>query len=412
MQRWDIFCRILDNYGDIGVCWRLARQLAQEHKLVVRLWVDDLEVAKRLIGGLDAGLENQTIAGVEICHWLEPFKDLPVADVVIEAFACELPASYLTAMATSQKPLPLGPTQISPHPAKGRAREGVGGSEEVSESVTPIPTFPLQRGRSKSQVWLNLEYLSAEQWVAESHLLPSPHPTLPLVKHFFFPGFTAQSGGLIREQGLIEKRDAFQHDSQAQTTFWKKLGLTDSPSLKVSLFCYPHAPLADLLEAIASGTRTTTVFVSDSNTLTAIGDQLGLGRLMVGDNISKGNLTLQALPFLSQDDYDHLLWACDINFVRGEDSWVRALWAAKSFVWQPYWQEQDVHLNKLQAFLEFYSDGLPASAAEALRQAHINWSSNQFESHQFGSYQFEKTSWQALLDNLPTLQNHATLQSR
>ena len=154
MQRWDIFCRILDNYGDIGVCWRLARQLAQEHKLVVRLWVDDLEVAKRLIGGLDAGLENQTIAGVEICHWLEPFKDLPVADVVIEAFACELPASYLTAMATSQKPLPLGPTQISPHPANGRAREGVGGSEEVSESANtrhnhpPPPPTPKKQNKT------------------------------------------------------------------------------------------------------------------------------------------------------------------------------------------------------------------------------------------------------------------------
>jgi hypothetical protein len=21
---WDIFCRVIDNFGDIGVCWRLA----------------------------------------------------------------------------------------------------------------------------------------------------------------------------------------------------------------------------------------------------------------------------------------------------------------------------------------------------------------------------------------------------
>ncbi len=38
----DIFCAVVDNYGDIGVCWRLARQLAHEHGMTVRLWVDDL----------------------------------------------------------------------------------------------------------------------------------------------------------------------------------------------------------------------------------------------------------------------------------------------------------------------------------------------------------------------------------
>ncbi|MBY0444112.1 MAG: elongation factor P maturation arginine rhamnosyltransferase EarP, partial [Burkholderiales bacterium] len=38
--RWDIFCRVIDNYGDIGVCWRLARQLSFEHGFAVRLMVD------------------------------------------------------------------------------------------------------------------------------------------------------------------------------------------------------------------------------------------------------------------------------------------------------------------------------------------------------------------------------------
>ena len=25
---WDIFCQVIDNHGDVGVCWRLARELA------------------------------------------------------------------------------------------------------------------------------------------------------------------------------------------------------------------------------------------------------------------------------------------------------------------------------------------------------------------------------------------------
>ena len=113
MQRWDIFCKVVDNYGDIGVCWRLARQLAHEHGLAVRLWVNELAKAQQLIEGLETSLERQAMDGVEICHWAEPFADEMVADVVIEAFGCELPQNYLAAMAV----FPLIPP-LSPAPSK------------------------------------------------------------------------------------------------------------------------------------------------------------------------------------------------------------------------------------------------------------------------------------------------------
>ncbi|HET9045379.1 MAG TPA: elongation factor P maturation arginine rhamnosyltransferase EarP, partial [Casimicrobiaceae bacterium] len=41
-QRWDVFCKVVDNFGDAGVCWRLARQLVAEHDLAVTLWIDVL----------------------------------------------------------------------------------------------------------------------------------------------------------------------------------------------------------------------------------------------------------------------------------------------------------------------------------------------------------------------------------
>ena len=56
---------------------------------------------------------------------------------------------------------------------------------------------------------------------------------------------------------------------------------------------------------------------------------------------------------LTQHDFDHLLWACDLNFVRGEDSLVRALWAGQPFVWQIYPQHDDAHHAKLEAFLDW-----------------------------------------------------------
>ena len=102
--RWDIFCRIVDNFGDIGVCWRLARQLVNEHGQEVQLWVDDLSVMAALVPGLSEEKSLQCIDGVRVHRWPEHWRDQPVTDVVIEAFACTLPAAYLSALADSARP--------------------------------------------------------------------------------------------------------------------------------------------------------------------------------------------------------------------------------------------------------------------------------------------------------------------
>ena len=201
----DIFCTVVDNYGDIGVCWRLARQLAHEHGVAVRLWVDDLASFCRLCPEVDAQLAQQHCRGVEVRHWVALFPEVEPADLVIEAFACDLPQRYVAAMAAQQhKP-----------------------------------------------VWINLEYLSAEDWVEGCHKLPSPHPSLPLVKHFFFPGFTPKTGGLLLERDLLARRDAFQSDPQAITAYWKSLGIPASRAdeTRVSLFSYENSALPELLRA-------------------------------------------------------------------------------------------------------------------------------------------------------------------
>jgi uncharacterized repeat protein (TIGR03837 family) len=80
-----------------------------------------------------------------------------------------------------------------------------------------------------------------------------------------------------------------------------------------------------------------------------------------------------ALPWLSQPDYDRLLWSCDLNFVRGEDSFVRAQWAGVPFVWQIYPQHDGVHAAKLDAFLDRMLDGAGLAAATALRRLWRAW---------------------------------------
>ena len=282
----DIFCAVIDNYGDAGVCWRLAHQLANEYGWRVRLWIDDPAPLQQLAPDHAAG-------PVELRVWKMPWQDTEIVDVVIEAFACELPPAYIEAMAT----------------------------------------------RVRQPVWLNLEYLSAESWVAGCHGMSSPHPRLPLVKHFFFPGFAPGTGGLLRELDYDARRKGFD-----ESAFRTEFGLPPrSPDeLTVSLFSYPdNRALSELMRAWENSERPLRVLRPGSGETAR----------------TSGKLSVYPLPFLPQRRYDELLWACDLNFVRGEDSFVRAQWAGKPFVWQAYPQTDETHLAKLDAFLALHPAG-------------------------------------------------------
>ena len=329
MRSCDIFCTVVDNYGDIGVCWRLARQLAAEHGLRVRLWVDDLARFRRISPDIVPGQESQHSHGVEIKWWREPFPAADPADVVVEAFACNLPANYVAAMVARQ-----------PKPA-----------------------------------WINLEFLSAENWVQGCHALPSPHPSIPLVKHFFFPGFVIGTGGLLAEHGLTQARDRFQRSAAEQAGFWKALGLPAprAGELQVSLFCYPHDEVAALLRAWAAGGAPVRCLVPEGVAQQALSAFFAAENLAPGAVLRKDGLEVRIFPFLDQDEYDRLLWACDLNFVRGEDSFVRAQWAARPLLWQIYPQRDGAHWPKLEAFLGLYCQGLPETIAAATTRFWRAW---------------------------------------
>ena len=310
----DIFCNVIDNFGDIGVCWRLARQLANEYGLAVRLWVDDLSSFAKLCPEADPGVEQQQCRGVEVHLWKKAFPELLPAELVIEAFACKLPHSYLEAMAAQHK----------------------------------------------KPVWVNLEYLSAEEWVESHHKLPSPHPSLPLTKYFFFPGFTKRTGGLLLEQNLPERRAAFLGNTAQLQAFWRSvgMGIPSAGTLKISIFAYENPALEGLFDACASGNQPTLFLVPEGRILPQVGRYFGDAVPVVGKEYVKGNLSVRVLPFVAQERYDELLWACDVNFVRGEDSFVRAQWAEKPFIWHIYPQHDAAHLKKLDAFLTLYCDQL------------------------------------------------------
>lgn len=303
----------------------MVRQLHHEHGLQVRLFIDDLSVASKIISGI-RDVDEQHFEGIEVVRWDECTVYERTADVVIETFACGLPAHYLAKMQTDA-------------------------------------------------VWVNVDYLSAESWVSEFHGLYGKHQESNRKRHCYFPGFSERTGGLLREKTLITRRDAFLQSEDLQQQFWKTLSIeSGANSLKVSLFTYPNAPVNALLQSLAKGEVNVSVFLPVNRYVSR--HLLGHNDLVVGDCVREGALTLYILPFLSQDDYDKLLWACDINFVRGEDSWVRALWAGSPFVWQPYLQADNAHLVKLNAFLEmFYNE---SALKQTIAKLHEAWSTELF----------------------------------
>jgi uncharacterized repeat protein (TIGR03837 family) len=278
-MHWDLFCRVIDNFGDIGVCWRLAADLGARGE-AVRLWVDDATAL--------AWMAPHGAAGVTVVRWDDAAAASPPepGDVVIEAFGCDPPTDFVERMAA----------------------------------------------RTRPPVWINLEYLSAEDYVERSHGLPSPQGN-GLTKWFYYPGFTERTGGLLREPGLTDARLSFD-----RAAWLAAHGIDARPGERiVSLFCYANPALPALLDDLAQAP--TLLLATPGAAQRALG-------------ADRGGLRVQALPWLPQPDYDRLIWACDLNFVRGEDSFVRAQWAGAPFVWQIYPQHDAVHAAKLDAFLQ------------------------------------------------------------
>lgn len=270
--RIDIFCQVIDNYGDVGVCWRLAQQLSKHAK--VRLIVDNLFAFQCIQPQVEPQKSHQYLNNVDIICWSQTLH-LEPANYVIETFACELPAHYK------------------------------------------------QRMPAHTNLWVNLDYLSAESWVADLHLQPSPQPN-GVAKYFFFPGFSADTGGLIR------------HPTSLSPITWEQYGLIKPQGPVAFVFSYPQAPLQLLIDALAKQSSPWTVLLAASTPEI---------------EAKYSHLTIHRLPYLAQSEFDAFLNHADLNLVRGEDSFVGAIWAAKPFIWQPYPQKDHLHLDKLQAWL-------------------------------------------------------------
>lgn len=355
-MHWDIFCQVIDNYGDAGVCWRLCADLASRgHK--VRLWIDDASILQWLA-------PQPFPAHIEVVAWNDAITSAHehlqkhVPDVLIEAFGCEIPQPYLLQLRQSW---PQHHSSHQPH-------------------------------------WLNLEYLSAEPYVEGMHQLHSPvmfGAAAGWNKKFFYPGFTPQTGGLLREPNLLSRQQTF--NATAARKRWLEHAInasnkkdTHPQSIESQftenshwalLFSYESHAMQAWLEQLAKAPTPTVLMVAAGRSqkafLQCYAQQnpsadlcalpLNSTDATIVQTVQWGNCLALLMNFMPQAQFDECLWTCDFNIVRGEDSFVRALWAGKPFIWHIYEQQDNAHQVKLEAFLDW------AQAPETIRAAFLQW---------------------------------------
>ena len=341
---WDIFCQVVDNHGDLGVCWRLSQHLvALGHH--VRLYVDDASALTWMAPHHQdhASLRvlpwpsDDALTSRHACSWQRPH-------CVIEAFGCELPNVYLHNLLA--------------------------------------PELQGEESRAWIWTWINLEYLSAEDYPNRMHKLASPvlqGPAKGMTKWFFYPGFTTQTGGLLKKH-WPSSRQPYEatHEPAAQPLTW-----CAQASLRVFVFSYEPRALKDLLLQLSQLGRSVHLKISAgrstvfTRSLLKSTDLLGLQANTQAPQVQIKKLSIEFLDPVDHAGFDALLQSSDLNFVRGEDSWVRAIWAEKPFVWQIYPQDDGIHFKKISAFLTRFE------APDTLKQAFMVW--NEFEHARFPS---------------------------
>ena len=303
-EAW-VFVRVIDNYGDAGVGWRLSCLLAEYLHMHVRLWIDDTDALNKLLPAPEkqARITIEAWQGDAMMQQQLSAAADPV--LVIETFGCELPPQVL------------------------------------------------ERMRQCRPLWLNWEYLTAEDWAVGLHAMSSLQPN-GLEKYFWFMGIDADSGGLLREPDYLAEREKFRQQPQLQQAFRQEYGLPLQHTGQLWLvFAYTSGQWAQWMAMWQEANTPVTLWLAGGQVI----ESLRAAKLIApeelqqeGDICELGNVTLVRIPFVPQAAFDRLLWLADAAIVRGEDSFVRALWAGLPFFWHIYRQDDDVHLQKLHSF--------------------------------------------------------------
>lgn len=309
LKTLDIFCEIIDNYGDIGVVYRTAKELQKIFpKSKIRAFLNKLDEFKK-INSQVLDLPSQNIDGIEYItfdYLRDNANELLTAQVIIEAFGCQIPEEYM----------------------------------EIAYD--------------NSELLINLEYLSAEDWIEDFHLQSSPLGRGKLKKVFFMPGFTEKSGGVIADSNYLERIQRVLENKE----FYEKKYLSDiedrENKIIGTLFSY-EKNFTPLLEDLKKLDKDVVILAMGEKTQDSL--RKILKNFSIEDfrnSLKYGKIEIRFLNFLNQEEYEELINIVDFNFVRGEDSFIRAVLTGKPYMWHIYCQEEYAHMDKIEGFLDKY----------------------------------------------------------
>lgn len=314
-----VLCKVIDNYGDIGVAHRLCMELADKVQNI-RLVTNNLDAYRSIC----PNIKNEAVQhtnGITVLNWnngdlcKKEYTARPPA-VILQCFQCGYPQW-------------LEDILFAPSPS--------------SRPLAPVETLVI-----------DIDYLTAEDWADGFHKMLSLTRSSRVQKYLFMPGFTPSTGGLLfKGRTARDKGDSHPAPPSAPAS---------PPSSKTSIFVFGYArDYRPLVRALLRSNETLPLKVYAAN---------GAGQKSFLDAcneckkegiIAHKLLDVTALPFLSQAEWDKLLLSSDIAFVRGEDSLAGAALAGIPFVWQAYKQEGGVHKKKTAALLErlkpYFDDG-------------------------------------------------------
>lgn len=173
----DIFCQVIDNYGDVGVAYRLAREFKRVYpNKKLRFVINQIEELNLIRKSED----------IEIILYKDISKIENSADLIIESFGCEIPKEYM------------------------------------------------DKALKKSKLIINLEYFSAEKWVDDFHLQES-FLGGNLKKYFFIPGLSEKSGGILLDNEFLERKKKVEANKEY---YLEKFEIKEKYDLIGSVFSY------------------------------------------------------------------------------------------------------------------------------------------------------------------------------
>lgn len=303
-RKIDIFCQVVDNFGDIGVVYRLAKSLYRKYlenglDIKIRVFLDRTEELTKL--NLEAkNIECQFLDNIEYITYDYLLRNnLKPSEVIIETFGCEINEIYL------------------------------------------------EKAKEDSSLLINLEYLSSEDWSIDFHGIESLIGAKKLRKYFFIPGFSEKTGGVLfspLKKNKIE--DIFPHLT-SKFLENKMLG---------TVFSY-EKNFENMLTTLNNQKKETVLLVMGERSQNSIKEILEKKYVeKLGNFLKYGKIYIEFSTFIPQERYDELVTLTDFNLVRGEDSFVRAVLSQKPFIWHAYFQDEDIHLEKIKGFFNRYID--------------------------------------------------------